>query len=92
MKTTGSGKGNAENGQHYARAWIHQAGGECSAKALCSSPAESELWPVTGLRIEQSGEPGIAVNLEQSAKPLQVAGRMLALPVLAIDIGNGRPC
>ena len=49
--------------------------------------------PVAGHRphvCDQAAKSGIAIDLEQAAEPPQMRRRMLALAVLAIDIGSGR--
>jgi hypothetical protein len=53
-------------------------------------PAKGDLWTIVCFAGHQATKPGITVDLEQAAEPLQVRLRMLAFAVLTIDIGSGR--
>ena len=53
-------------------------------------PTERQLQPAIRRCLHQTAEPGIAVDLKQSAEAFQMAGRMLRLAVLAVDIGGNR--
>ena len=53
-------------------------------------PAEDKPQRLVCLAGEQTAEPGIAIDLKQTAEALQMRLRMLALAVLAIDIGSSR--
>ena len=52
-------------------------------------PTESQLGDIAHV-CDQAAKSGVAVDLEKTTEPLQMGRRMLALTVLAIDIGSGR--
>jgi hypothetical protein len=53
-------------------------------------PAERQLRRLVSGGADQASEPGVAVDLKQSAEAFQMTGRMLALAVLAEEVGGGR--
>ena len=53
-------------------------------------PTVGELRAIVGFAAEQAAEPGIAVDLNQTAEPAQMRLRMLTLAIFAVDIGGGR--
>jgi site-specific DNA recombinase len=53
-------------------------------------PAERQLQTAIRRCLHQTAEPGVTVDLKQSAEALQMAGRMRRLAVLAVDIGGDR--
>src|SRR5271157_1705812 len=55
----------------------------------CVRPAESELRGIVGGICDQSSEPGIAVDLKQSAITLQMFRRVNAFAIIAVDIDGG---
>ena len=57
--------------------------------APCMGPTESQLGDIAHVR-DQAAKSGVAIDLENTAEPLQMGRRMLALTVLAIDIRSGR--
>src|SRR5208282_6940149 len=58
------------------------------APRMC--PAVGELRDIVRLASKQAAEPGIAIDLQQAAEAAQMRLRMLALAVLAVDVGRGR--
>jgi hypothetical protein len=52
-------------------------------------PTESKLGDIAHV-CDQAAKSGVAIDLEETTEPLQMGRRMLALTVLAIDIGSGR--
>ena len=52
-------------------------------------PTESKFGDIARV-CDQAAKSGVAIDLEETAEPLQMSRRMLALTVLAIDIGSGR--
>jgi len=57
--------------------------------APCMGPTESQLGDIAHV-CDQAAKSGVTIDLEKTAEPLQMGRRMLALTVLAIDIGSGR--
>ena len=58
-------------------------------------PAEDELRRFADGLGHQPGEAGVAVHLQETTEALEVLGRMFALAVLAVEVGDRRmtwPC
>jgi hypothetical protein len=54
-----------------------------------SAEAESELRGIAGRICDQTSEPGIAVDLKQSAIPLQMFRRVNAFAIIAVNVDGG---